>query len=61
MNPKLMEQTGFTRKLKMVLLGKCPFCGREVDPNSFRNTLSEREYRISGLCQSCQNKTFGQD
>ena len=25
----------------------------------FRNSLSEQEYRISGLCQKCQDEIFG--
>jgi hypothetical protein len=25
----------------------------------FRDRLSEREYRISGMCQRCQDSTFG--
>ena len=27
----------------------------------FKNEISEREYRISGLCQACQDLTFGVD
>lgn len=45
-----------------VLLGKtyhCSFCGGEVE--GFRDRLSAREYRISGLCQDCQDETFGKD
>ena len=37
--------------------GKCPFCGKE--PGEFRDALSKKEYGISGLCQACQDKTFG--
>ncbi len=32
-------------------------CGRPITP--FRDLLSEREFSISGLCQSCQNSVFG--
>ena len=36
-----------------------PFgCGQPV--TGFRDGLSEKEYRISGLCQQCQDKMFGQ-
>lgn len=36
---------------------KCMFCDT---PNvNFRDELSKREYSISGLCQDCQDKTFG--
>lgn len=38
---------------------KCPFCGHDVKEDEFRDNLSKREFQISGLCQSCQDKTFG--
>ena len=38
--------------------GICPFCGREIDLNSFRDDLSLKEYKISGLCQNCQDQFF---
>jgi len=39
--------------------GVCTFCGKEV--KTFRNALSEKEYKISGFCQECQDKVFGKD
>lgn len=40
----------------------CPSCGKRVYPDEeFRDSLSEREYRISGLCQDCQDMVFGGD
>jgi ribosomal protein L37AE/L43A len=36
----------------------CPFCGFSVSQD-FRDELSRKEYKISGLCQKCQDKTFG--
>jgi uncharacterized CHY-type Zn-finger protein len=39
---------------------KCPTCAILFDPEKdLRDELSKREYRISGMCQSCQDKTFG--
>ena len=32
-------------------------CGQPV--GEFRDALSAKEYRISGLCQGCQDKFFG--
>lgn len=29
--------------------------------SSFRDSLSEKEYTISGLCQDCQDKVFGRE
>ena len=36
----------------------CPFCGKAVDINNFRDELSLKEFQISGLCQSCQDDFF---
>jgi len=36
----------------------CPTCGGPID--KFRDELSEREYRISGMCQLCQDEVFTQ-
>jgi len=38
--------------------GLCPFCGRKIDCAEFRDEISRREYRISGLCQKCQDEVF---
>jgi hypothetical protein len=38
---------------------KCPLCQRSISAQSFRDELSRKEYSISGLCQACQDKTFG--
>lgn len=34
----------------------CTFCGKSV--GGFKDESSAREFIISGLCQSCQDKTF---
>jgi hypothetical protein len=36
--------------------GFCPTCGGEA--NEFDDGLSLREYRISGMCQGCQDGIF---
>lgn len=48
--------TGKDRK-NTIENGNCVFCGGAAD--EFRDEISAREYRISGICQSCQDKTFG--
>ncbi len=35
----------------------CMVCG--TDANFFRDELSRKEFSISRMCQSCQDKTFG--
>lgn len=37
----------------------CPFCGCDTSNMKFKDALSEKEYKISGLCQKCQDKMFG--
>ena len=53
-----MEQMGFSEQIKLVELNKCPFCNKPVEINEFRDEISKKEYKISGLCQECQDKTF---
>lgn len=36
--------------------GRCVLCGG--DTKEFKNELSAKEFQISGLCQTCQNKMF---
>jgi hypothetical protein len=50
----LMETAAIARASDM-----CPFCGKAVNQSDFRDTLSVKEFRISGLCQSCQDDFFG--
>lgn len=38
---------------------RCTDCGLPVTEKSFRDTLSIKEYEISGLCQRCQDEIFG--
>ena len=38
----------------------CPFCKKPIDFNSFTDQLSLKEYKISGLCQKCQDEFFGE-
>ena len=35
----------------------CSSCNTEVGP--FRDRLAQEEYNSSGLCQQCQDKTYG--
>lgn len=39
--------------------GLCTSCGTNIE--SFKDEKSLKEYRISGMCQSCQNSVFGVD
>ncbi len=46
-----------SRSLSMIKL-ECPTCGKPV--SKFRDELSEREFRISGMCQECQDEVFSE-
>ena len=41
--------------------GICPFCKKKVNVNELRNEINKEEYRISGMCQKCQDDFFGKD
>ena len=38
--------------------GVCVICKKPIA--GFRDELSEKEYRISGMCQECQDSVFGE-
>lgn len=38
---------------------KCPHCKKEY--NGFKSQKSIDEYRVSLMCQDCQDKIFGKD
>jgi len=63
---KLPEFSNFMKEFAQALFGvsaeqgTCWMCGREgVKAEDFRDEESLQEYRISGMCQECQDKTFG--
>lgn len=39
-------------------LGVCTTCGGDVDLDNFVDEFSKREYKISGMCQKCQDEVF---
>lgn len=55
------EMTAFLEKMfgrtSSIEDGLCTMCRNTA--TVFRDEVSRREYCISGLCQSCQDKTFG--
>ncbi len=60
MNKKIMEAVGFKKEIEKVEHGCCPFCNKKIDEEKdFRDSLSRKEFKISGLCQNCQDKIFG--
>ncbi len=49
----------FPNELESIRNNKCPFCKCGIDITKFKDTLSLKEFHISGLCQGCQDETFG--
>ena len=60
-NPHIEELltllTGVSR-VGAVAEASCATCKGEA--TSFRDSLSKKEYTISGMCQSCQDKAYGE-
>jgi len=55
----LTSFTGVDRKAS-ITANQCVFCKKSIDPNTeFRDALSRKEFTISGICQKCQDQTFG--
>ena len=49
---------GFSKEVKRVELGLCPICKDSIRAEDFKDSLSFKEYNISGLCQKCQDSVF---
>mgnify|MGYP003147777180 CR=1 FL=1 len=58
MNKYIMRTMGFGDQVDLVEKGKCPFCKKQVEPGKFKDELTLKEYRISGMCEKCQNDFF---
>ena len=57
MNRDIMVAAGFGKSLDLIDEGKCPTCSSEIEHN-FRDELSLKEYKITGMCQDCQDEIF---
>jgi len=58
MNKELLKEFGFGKEVELVEHGFCPFCKQPITMEEFKDEISKREYKISGLCQKCQNIYF---
>lgn len=59
MNKDIMKQAGFGKEVAAVEAGLCPICREPIDMTKFRNDLSRKEFKISGICQKDQDMIFG--
>lgn len=58
MEEVLKDIFGIDRR-ESIINNKCAFCGESVSVFEFRDEISRREFSIFGLCQLCQDETFG--
>lgn len=55
MESALESMFGVDRR-KVIRANKCALCHKNA--NFFKDTISQAEYRISGMCQECQDGVF---
>jgi hypothetical protein len=48
----------FPEELARIASGKCPLCDKNINLEDFKDELSVKEFKISGMCFSCQNEIF---
>lgn len=54
----LLEAITGRNRGQCVREARCAFCGGTA--TVFKDPLSRKEYTISGMCQACQDATFGE-
>ena len=69
--PEPTKKSGFIENMITTLTGKdrvgtiteghCMTCRNEFVSENFRDEISEKEYRISGMCQECQDSFWVPD
>jgi len=58
MNPEIVEAI-FPGTKEKIEQKKCPTCNNDI--GEFRDEISKKEYKISGMCQKCQDEVFGEN
>jgi len=61
MNKELMNKFGFEEEVRKVAQGICPFCDTIINLDDFKDDKSRKEFKISGICQNCQDLVFGKE
>lgn len=57
MNKEIMNII-FPKAMENVDDEKCPLCGEKINMDDFKDKLSKKEFKISGICQKCQDEMF---
>lgn len=55
------KKLGLHKEVERARHGFCPFCAKPVAKEDFRDALSLKEFKISGICQPCQDSFFGRE
>ena len=58
MNKEILKKCGFKVEVERTENGKCPLCCLTIDEADFKDELSKKEFKLSGMCASCQDKFF---
>jgi len=53
-----MKKVGFEKEVELVKKKICPICKKPVDESKLRRDIDRKEFKISGMCQDCQDETF---
>ena len=56
-----MKKMGFAKEVEAIEHGFCGMCKKPIVQKEFRNPISIKEFKISGMCQKCQDDFFGKD
>jgi len=55
MNEEIVKKI-FPNMFEEIHKGNCPMCRKKI--GVFKDFLSEKEFKISGMCQICQDGVF---
>jgi len=55
----ILEAITGRNRMESILTLTCATCGNDAQNHAFRDTLSWKEFNISGMCQECQDEVFG--
>jgi hypothetical protein len=59
---ELLKKTGlFKEQLALKDEKKCPICKNAVNETEFTDQISIDEFKITGLCQKCQDDVFNNE
>lgn len=53
-----LKSMGFKEQVEALENGCCPFCKKPTEESQMRDYFSRMEFRLSGMCQECQDDFF---